>query len=606
MCGIAGFISKEKKPELIKNFIEDLHHRGPDNIGIKIIKINDNYLHLGSSRLAIRGNEKENMPMSSIEGNQLIYNGEIFDLAVINNYLNNGKKYESDTRMLLDLLTINEENVEKVNGMFAFAMYNQIKNSLFLGRDKLGIKPIFYTEEHAEEIYFSSEVSSLIKYSNINHKLTSEGLDSLLIFNGVKNIENLISGVKTVKQGELISIELSNSLKINKKTFKNNLYHYNKEDKFENIMCKVIEDHLDADESVDLFLSGGLDSSLIAYFIKEKLEKDVRHFSMTFDDSSYDERKNIENIAETLNLESVIFRFDKSKVDEYVEDALNNMNNLVIDYSFVPTYLLSKETSNYTKAVISGDGADEIFGGYEWYRGLLYFNSLPSSIKKIMSRVIESVLIKNKETKYLSYAEKIRYFFKYIASNPYVQMIIWQSSYQNFDDRKIQLITKEINKYTSTNLSNADNYRNIDLNLYLYTNVLPKVDTASMASSLEVRPPYLDDRIRSYAEFNPNSNKVNFLNTKLFLREYISSTEIKFLNKSKKQGFGFPIEDWLKNYGLNKIRQMVFENDFICLEENKKYLEKLIFKESFSANDIREIWSYFVLNSWCSKNNIGL
>ncbi len=606
MCGIAGFISKEKKPELIKNFIEDLHHRGPDNIGIKIIKINDNYLHLGSSRLAIRGNEKENMPMSSIEGNQLIYNGEIFDLAVINNYLNNGKKYESDTRMLLDLLTINEENVEKVNGMFAFAMYNQIKNSLFLGRDKLGIKPIFYTEEHAEEIYFSSEVSSLIKYSNINHKLTSGGLDSLLIFNGVKNIENLISGVKTVKQGELISIELSNSLKINKKTFKNNLYHYNKEDKFENIMCKVIEDHLDADESVDLFLSGGLDSSLIAYFIKEKLEKDVRHFSMTFDDSSYDERKNIENIAETLNLESVIFRFDKSKVDEYVEDALNNMNNLVIDYSFVPTYLLSKETSNYTKAVISGDGADEIFGGYEWYRGLLYFNSLPSSIKKIMSRVIESVLIKNKETKYLSYAEKIRYFFKYIASNPYVQMIIWQSSYQNFDDRKIQLITKEINKYTSTNLSNADNYRNIDLNLYLYTNVLPKVDTASMASSLEVRPPYLDDRIRSYAEFNPNSNKVNFLNTKLFLREYISSTEIKFLNKSKKQGFGFPIEDWLKNYGLNKIRQMVFENDFICLEENKKYLEKLIFKESFSANDIREIWSYFVLNSWCSKNNIGL
>ena len=108
-------------------------------------------------------------------------------------------------------------NVEKVNGMFAFAMYNQIKNSLFLGRDKLGIKPIFYTEEHAEEIYFSSEVSSLIKYSNINHKLTSGGLDSLLIFNGVKNIENLISGVKTVKQGELISIELSNSLKINKK-----------------------------------------------------------------------------------------------------------------------------------------------------------------------------------------------------------------------------------------------------------------------------------------------------------------------------------------------------------------------------------------------------
>ena len=95
--------------------------------------------------------------------------------------------------------------------------------------------------------------------------------------------------------------------------------------------------------------------------------------------------------------------------------------------------------------------------------------------------------------------------------------------------------------------------------------MLPKVDAASMASSLEVRPLYLDDRIRSYAEFNPNSNKVNFLNTKLFLREYISSTELKFLNKSKKQGFGFPIEYWLKNYGIDNIREMFFEDDFIFL-----------------------------------------
>ena len=182
-------------------------------------------------------------------------------------------------------------------------------------------------------------------------------------------------------------------------------------------------------------------------------------------------------------------------------------------------------------------------------------------------------------------------------------MILWQSSYQNFDDEKLNKISNEIKNHISIENNKRNNYRNIDLNFYLYTNVLPKVDLASMANSLEVRPPYLDDRIQSYAQNNKTSNNVSFFNTKMFLRKYINSTNLSFINKSKKQGFGFPISFWLNNFGIEIIRQMFQDNNLIYIESDETYLKNLIFKDSFTPNDERELWSYFVLSNWCIKNN---
>lgn len=184
-------------------------------------------------------------------------------------------------------------------------------------------------------------------------------------------------------------------------------------------------------------------------------------------------------------------------------------------------------------------------------------------------------------------------------------MLLWQSSYQNFDDEKLRIISNEVKKYISKNNKRINNYRNLDLNFYLYTNVLPKVDIASMSNSLEVRPPYLDERVQSFAINNKYSNNVSFLNTKIFLRKYIDSSNLKFLNKSRKQGFGFPISFWLKNFGIETIRQMFNENELIFLEKDYEYIKKLIFKEIFTPNDEREIWSYFVFSKWFKNNNIS-
>ena len=605
MCGVVGFISENRNTNQIDNFVKDIEHRGPDSKNYLIVEVDKKYLHIGSARLAIRGDSKENMPMESDSKNILAYNGEVFDMDILKKTLNNNINYPSDTRLLLDLFSYNIENVKKVNGMFAFAFYDNSKKKVYLGRDLLGIKPLYYVIKKNGDIFFSSEISSLIKNSGNEYSLNHDSLIDIFLFNGLNSNKDYIKGIKTVQPGEIISFDLNNSNNI--ETFKIDSFNETNDeiDSFEDLMEIVVQDHLNADTSVDLFLSGGIDSSILAYFIKTKLEKDVRHFSMTFSNRSFDESTTIKKISSTLGLESKIFTFDDNLIDQYVSESINNMGSLVLDYSFVPTYLLSKHTSQYTKAVLSGDGADELFGGYEWYRGILYHQFLPFSIQKIIYKIIKNINITNKNLKYLSFTTKLKYFYKYLVNDPYVQMLIWQSSYQNFNDDSANIITKEINHYLKNQGKKISSYREIDLNYFLKTNVLPKVDIASMANGLEVRPPYLDYRIINFAKNNPRSNEVNLKNTKLFLRKYVENTELSFLNSLKKQGFGFPLSKWMNEYGLEYINQMFVDNDLVFLEKDKMHLNSLLSKNNLTPNDERELWGYYVLSKWCKNNKIN-
>ena len=605
MCGVVGFISENRNTNLIDNFVKDIEHRGPDSKNHLIVEFDKKYLHIGSARLAIRGDSKENMPMESDSKNILAYNGEVFDMDILKKTLNNNINYPSDTRLLLDLFSYNIENVKKVNGMFAFAFYDNSKKKLYLGRDLLGIKPLYYVIKKNGDIFFSSEISSLIKNSSGEYSLNQDSLIDIFLFNGLNSNKDFIKGIKTVQPGEIISFDLNNLNNI--ETFKIDSFNEtnNEIDSFEDLMEIVVQDHLNADTSVDLFLSGGIDSSILAYFIKTKLEKDVRHFSMTFSNRSFDESTTIKKISSTLGLESKVFTFDDNLIDQYVSESINNMGSLVLDYSFVPTYLLSKHTSQYTKAVLSGDGADEVFGGYEWYRGIQYHQFLPFSIQKIIYRIIKNINITNKNLKYLSFTTKLKYFYKYLVNDPYVQMLIWQSSYQNFNDDSVNIISKEINHYLKSQDKRINSYREIDLNYFLKTNVLPKVDIASMANGLEVRPPYLDYRIINFAKNNPASNEVNLKNTKLFLRKYIKNTELSFLNNLKKQGFGFPLSKWMNEYGLEYINQMFVDNELVFLEKDKMHLNSLLSKNNLTPNDERELWGYYVLSKWCKNNKIN-
>ena len=410
MCGIIGFTSATKKPELIEKFLKELSHRGPDHQEYIEIDLGNYYLYLGSTRLTIRGDSSCNMPMLNKKGDCIVYNGEIFDVKALS------KEYEltlkkNDTFYLLDFLSKEHFDLNKINGMFSFAFYNKSQQSLTLARDRFGIKPLWYTNFN-DEFYFSSEQHSLINLFNVKD-VSNENLYNTLIFNGVTKANNIIPKIYQLKPGHKLLLDSNkktsvekfyNSIDTNTSTKDTSIKN------FEDIMLEVLEDHLDADTQVDMFLSGGIDSSILAYLTKKKLNKELRHFSLKFSNKSFDESDNFLQVSNRLNLEPIVFEINKEEIPEIVDEAIKNMNSLILDPSYIPTYYLSKETSKYTKAVVSGDGADEIFGGYEWYRANKIKGLIPFTNSLIFSNIISFVLKNSKSNKYLGLSEKANIF----------------------------------------------------------------------------------------------------------------------------------------------------------------------------------------------------
>lgn len=602
MCGVVGFTSKKRNIKLISELMEKLSHRGPDNKDYIEIKFGNSYLYLGSTRLSIRGDETCNMPLSNEDGNVIIYNGEIFDIKTLSNDFNLSLE-KNDTYFLLESLSKKEFNLNQVNGMYAFAFYNKLDDQLILARDRLGIKPLWYSFQD-DDIFFSSEQNNLLAL--IEHKeLSNKSIYNSLIFNGLSKGEGIYEEIKQLSPGHKLtlnsdktySIEKFNLSRSNGIEDQSNLLN-----KFENLMIEVLNDHLQADTEVDLLLSGGIDSGILAYLTKNKLKKNLRHFSVKFENKSFDESSTFQKLSKKLELDPIVFEIKNNDIPAIVNDALENMNSLVLDPSFIPTHFLSKKTSNYTKAVISGDGADEIFGGYEWYRAIKIKEGFPFFDNGLVAKFLKFIFENNNSTNYLGIPEKINSFYKSNHDDPLIQTLIWQSSLQNINDEVIEIIYQNVNSYTD--LFSNNSLQNLDMNFYLYTNIIPKIDIAGMANGLEIRPPYLDDRI---IEFGKNiKTHTSLFKTKLFLREYIKNTDISFLNSKKKHGFAFPLSVWFKLQGYDYLNnKLKSNNEFLDFLKTKEDLSFLNSKLKLNNNELRLAWSIYVILNWLDKNEIN-
>ena len=602
MCGVVGFTSKKRNIKLISELMEKLSHRGPDNKDYIEIKFGNSYLYLGSTRLSIRGDETCNMPLLNEDGNVIIYNGEIFDIKTLSNDFNLSLE-KNDTYFLLESLSKKEFNLNQVNGMYAFAFYNKLDDQLILARDRLGIKPLWYSFQD-DDIFFSSEQNNLLAL--IEHKeLSNKSIYNSLIFNGLSKGEGIFEEIKQLSPGHKLtlnsdktySIEKFNLSRSNGIEDQSNLLN-----KFENLMIEVLNDHLQADTEVDLLLSGGIDSGILAYLTKNKLKKNLRHFSVKFENKSFDESNTFQKLSKKLELDPIVFEIKNNDIPAIVNDALENMNSLVLDPSFIPTHFLSKKTSNYTKAVISGDGADEIFGGYEWYRAIKIKEGFPFFDNGLVAKFLKFIFENNNSTNYLGIPEKINSFYKSNHDDPLIQTLIWQSSLQNINDEVIEIIYQNVNSYTD--LFSNNSLQNLDMNFYMYTNIIPKIDIAGMANGLEIRPPYLDDRI---IEFGKNiKTHTSLFKTKLFLREYIKNTDISFLNSKKKHGFAFPLSVWFKLQGYDYLNnKLKSNNQFLDFLKTKEDLSFLNSKLKLNNNELRLAWSIYVILNWLDKNEIN-
>lgn len=595
MCGIVGFVSDTPDENLILNMISSIKHRGPDDFGYKIIEFGNKFLHLGSARLSITGLNDGSMPMYEKQ-NCLIYNGEIYELNLISSFIKENLNSSSDTRHLFKFLEKGGiSHLSLLNGMFAFAYFNKSVEKLYLSRDKFGIKPLYYSSSKKFDIIFSSELKTFLDNNISEKKISTSNLIQYLAFGGLTPEGNLIEGIKALKPGEVM--EINPSGKISNLNFTKKIPPRDKYDnsKFYDILVKSVEDQLKADIPVDLLLSGGIDSSLLSAIIYKELNRSVNSYTLSFDSENFDESKNASSSAKKLGINLEIINYPSNLNNEIIFDLMSKLPEPIADPSIIPTYYLANKVSEKTKSVITGDGADEIFGGYDWYRASKIKKLIPNkSFINFLILISKQLKVKNN----ISLADKLTQFAEGYDKEFLVDVLFWQNSNKLFnDDFLIEIYKQFISKL---NLKNElEDLKTLDQYNYLYSNILKKSDTASMLNGLEIRPVFLDNRILDYANNLDITKNVGYIYTKKNLRKLLRA-HMPINSLHFKRGFSHDFGDWTENEGYNYI--MNFKNDF----EFIKNYEILMNSSSNSYIKSRYTWNIYSILKWSEINKISI
>ena len=543
------------------------------------------------------------MPMRDSDKNCLIYNVELYEIDKLKSKFNFSTKTKSDTKVLFEILKRNDPTaISELNGMFAFSFFNSHKNELVLGRDKLGIKPIYYSQNKRFSIIFSSEIKPLISNNLIEKTINSSAIESYILFSGFNSKEQIINNVHAVEPGELIIFK-DNKIKKTKyfslKDFQD--LDIENQNNLSTVLREVVNDQLIAEVPVNILLSGGIDSSLIASVINSE-ETTVNAFNLSYKDQEYDESSKAKLIASELGINLKIFEFDVKKNNEIIDEIFEKLPEPISDPSIVPTYYLSKMVSAHTKAVLVGDGADELFSGYEWYRGMYISQYIPKFIEPAINKISKYKLLNNGN--YLPLADKVQLFTEY-SDMPYDEKLLFWQSFSDRDGKNLSKERSVLQDYLKTielksSKDTFENIRLIDLQTYLYTNILKKGDISSMLNGLEIRPIFLDDRIMKYALSNKVIKNINILSTKTELRKLLYSFS-KEISKMKKHGFAHDFGNWTETEGMPFLTKN-FNGEKI-LDSN---LQQLKNKSMSKYKKERSVWKLYSIYKWLYENKVTI
>ena len=601
MCGIIGkYSNKIIDKNLIKDQLEMTSRRGPDNSGFWISE-NQN-LGLGSNRLSIQDiSSQANMPFISIDKRLVIvFNGEIYNYRILQKQLINlGYEFvtNSDTEVILNLYKeYGEKCLNKLEGMFAFCIYDKNRNSLFLARDISGQKPLYYFTN--KNIFsFSSHLNQLILDIDISKKINHSALYNYLIYGYSLSGETLIDGIQKLEPGNYLELNLNN-LNLKKHSYweidnERNLIHD------ENIILNLLDkklnasvkNHLISDRSTGILLSGGIDSSLIAYYSAINSNKKINTYNVTFKNfPNYDESKYAKQISSFIDTNHFEINGDEVSYD-LIDQIIGFMGEPIADSSLLPTTILFKHLNDKSTVLLGGDGGDELFAGYP-----SYFNN-----NNFQLPFLNDFLISKLPTGF-----KGRNFLLRLNSDKYSM----ESDYKYFNKYDLDRLIKGFDHkhiffdkiYDSKDFI-YDMTKKDFLN-YLSEDILVKVDRASMYSSIEARSPFLDKNIIEFAfcrvpsDFKIKNGQLKYILKKLF------TNKIKVdYNLDRKQGFSIPLDYWVRDIWYDQI----FE-EFNDLPEifNKKFVLKSLENIKSGYSNSSNILSLVFLLKWLRINNLKL
>lgn len=616
MCGIAGFVGNGNEEDL-KRMIYSIRYRGPDYQGTSLID-NVGFAH---ARLSIIDLSPEAaQPFFSADRSITItFNGEIYNYLELKEELLRTGKYKfrtsSDTEVLPYLYQeYGEKMFDKLNGMYALGIYDFNKKQLLLAKDRMGKKPLYYSIVNGT-IVFASELKAVLQHPDTKKELNIDAINEYLTFDYIPTPNTIFKNIYKLEASHYLIFKdgkIAAKKPYWKATFQQSDISFSAAiHKLDQLLNDATDRRLMSDVPLGVFLSGGLDSSTVAYYAQKNSSSTIKTFSVGFSEKSYDESNYAKIVAKQIGTEHYEETLSADQSLKLIPEIISKLDEPFADPSIIPTYFLSKFTRKYVTVALGGDGSDELLAGYPTFisnKFLGITSLLPSSVIKAFSGITNLLPPSDKN---ISLDFKLAQFFKgFELENRYIHTL-WLGSFTPSLKRKlfqanIVVGNKDglgcIDRYLK-DVPNASTFNKLlytYYRTYLLEDILVKIDRASMYTSLEVRAPFLDRNVIDFLDTLPPHYKIKGFRGKYILKELMKDKLPHEIVYRPKKGFGIPVSLWLRNelkttmdHYLSKER---IEHRGLF---NYEYIERLK-KEHLSLkhNHRKLLWNLLILEMW--------
>ena len=623
MCGICGIVTREPNrisTTVLQQMCQTLIHRGPDDKGYRV----DEYVGLAMRRLSIIDLVTGQQPISNEDGTiWLIFNGEIYNYSQLRaDLLQKGHTFtsKSDSETIIHAYeTYGDRCLEHFNGMFAFAIWDEPRRRLLLARDRLGIKPLYYWATD-EQIIFGSELKALLVHPAVPRQIDPIALDHLLTLEYIPSPRTIFQHVAKLPPSTCLVWEDGRCHTNSFWQVPTNLPIPTNEADCVEQLRELIDDavrlQLVSDVPLGAFLSGGLDSSTIVAAMSEAATEQVRTFSIGFADTTYSELPYARAVAThfgTYHEEAIL----QPNIADLAEKLISHLDEPIADFSILPTYLVSQLARQHVTVALSGDGGDELFGGYDTYvaqNADRFYSYLPTGLRQRFLPTLLDLLPPQPAKKGL--INKAKRFVEGGALPAALQHTRWMiflneadknhlyqpALREGVDGHSTALLLSHFQQAASFEPLAQQQY--VDIKTYLADNILTKVDRMSMAASLEARVPLLDYRIVEFALNLPAHLKLHRGQTKVILRRAMSGRLPQAILQKPKQGFSIPLKHWL----CSSLRPMM--TDLLAPDSVRQrgYFQPQTIQKWVTehlnghANHSHRLWALMLLELWQQQN----
>ncbi len=629
MCGITGIYAFNEVGRMhmihLQKATNAIAHRGPDDQGTFI----DFAVAMGHRRLSIIDtSDLGHQPMSTANGRYtIVYNGEVYNyLEIRADLIKRGFKFHShsDTEVVLNAYAAYGESfVDKLNGFFSVAIYDKAEKQLTVVRDRLGIKPLFYYQDE-DKFIFSSEIRSILAYQ-IEKEIDFTALKLYFEFNYIPYPRSIIKGVKKLEPGHVLTVKDG---KVEKKKYYSISIDRQKYTEFSysdaqialrHLLEESVEQRLIADVPIGTFLSGGIDSSVISS-IAAKNVSILDTFSIGFPyEPYYDETSYAQAVAKKIGSRHTVFNLTNDDLFSDLEDIISAIDEPFADSSAIPVNILSKRVANSITVALSGDGADEIFSGYNkheaWLRSLQ--SDWQNSLLRSGQRFFQSIP-KSRAGKLGNIARKLEKYSQGLNLNPVERYWTWAQfapkslidsmfTHKVYDDIDYEAYT-ELKGYYTDSIKQYEDFNDFlisDGRLVLTNDMLTKVDTMSMANGLEVRVPFLNHDIVDFAYQLPQEFKIDGSGRKRILRDAYQADLPEEIYQRGKHGFEVPLLKWFRHELKSDLDKTVFNEEIIREQGIFDYQTIKQIKRKLHSKGPGDshwtVWALYVFQNWYKR-----